>query len=227
MDASFEKNLIQLLNDWYDNLTLQESDYSRYTFAKGKFRERYLFKTGEFLKITRRTETVLFNRICAGLASNYEVTEDLIDQYLDWCFDNYEFFIKKYKAFNLNTCANYASEWNKQFLKFDFNDKISIEDLKDVDVKHNIFMSFEKYGIALAATKLQSDTNIHKAELKKMVVEKLNTLTKNKEGVNRLKNMLRITVENAPYPQSILFHDYSASLKDLFAYFKNEPWCPK
>lgn len=227
MDASFEKNIIRILNDWYDNLTIQESDYSTYTFTKGKFREKYLIKTGEFLKITKRTETVLFNRICSGLENNYEVTEELIDQYLDWCFDNYEFFVKKYKAFNLNSCASYASEWNKQFLSFDFNNKLTIEDLKDVEVKQSIFSSFEKYGVPLAATKLQSETKIQKAELKKTIIEKLSTLTKNKEGTNRLKNILRVTVENAPYAPSVLFSDYATSLKELFAYFKNEPWCPK
>ena len=109
MDRHFEQALTVLLNHWYENLSpVDEQEKVVYEFSKNKFRNKYLAKTGEFLKITKRLETIQFNKICAGLSKNYPVDESLIDEYLEWCFDNYDFFMKKYKSFSLNSCANFG-----------------------------------------------------------------------------------------------------------------------
>lgn len=225
MNQLFDQKIINILNNWYENLTIEESDFEKFVYTKGKFRDRYLMKTGEFLKITKRLEAVMFNRICAGLSQNYDISEDLLDQYLDWCFENYDFFIKKYKAFNLINCASFAAEWKKDFLKFDFNDKVTIEDLKDIEVKTNIFLYFEKYGVVLACEKLSMELDTSSKKLIPVIIDKLKTLTNSKTDLMRLKNMLRATVENGPYPSSYAFSDYSKSLSELFYYFKSEPWC--
>ena len=136
-----------------------------------------------------------------------------------------DFFMKKYKSFSLNSCANFASDWTKDFLKFDFNNKITLHDLKDIEVHKSMFSYFEQYGIALVATKLQEEKQFDKDFLCNLITQKLKELTNTKEGLSKLKNMLRITVENAPYSPEILFSDYKSSLSDLFVYFGNEPWC--
>ena len=226
MDRHFEQALTGLLNHWYENLSpVDEQEKVVYEFSKNKFRNKYLAKTGEFLKITKRLETIQFNKICAGLSKNYPVDESLIDEYLEWCFDNYDFFMKKYKSFSLNSCANFASDWTKDFLKFDFNNKITLHDLKDIEVHKSMFSYFEQYGVALVATKLQEEKQFDKDFLCNLITQKLKELTNTKEGLSKLKNMLRITVENAPYSPEILFSDYKSSLSDLFVYFGNEPWC--
>ena len=223
-----EEKIINILNKWYDNLTpLEEEDFIKYEFTKTKFRTKYLMRTGEFLKITKRLEAITFNNICTGLSKNYTVTEDLLDQYLEWCFDNYDFFSKKYKGFSLASCAAFASEWDINFLNFKFADKLSLKDLDGLEVGKNIFYCFEKYGIALAATKLMQEKNADRKSLENVVIKKLESLTTNKEDLNKLKNMLRTTVENAPYSSEVLFWNYGNSFLELFLYFKNEPWCPK
>jgi len=226
MDKFFEQSLINVLNNWHDNLSQDnEKEIITYEFSKNKFRNKYLAKTGEFLKLTKRLETIQFNKICIGLSKNYTVDEDLIDEYLNWCFDNYDFLIKKYKSFSLNSCANFANEWTKDFLKFDFNKKITLEDLDEVIVHKNMSLCFEKYGIPLSCTKLQIEKQFDKDFLCSLIVQKLQPLTNSKEGLSKLKNMLRVTVENAPYSPEILFNDYKKSLSDLFIYFGDEPWC--
>ena len=223
--TNLDQSIINTVNNWYDNLTvIEESDYVKYEFSKNKFRDRYLSKTGEFLKISKRLEAVTFAKICKGLSANYELTEVLIDKYLDWCFDNYDFFVKKYKGFNLNSCAMFASEWKEDFLKFEFEEKTSLGDLETVEVKSNIFLSFEKYGIPLVATKLCREMNSDKSTLTDMIVKKLNGLTDTKEDLTRLRNMLRVSVENGPYPPDILLNNYRQVLSSLFMYFTNEPW---
>jgi len=226
MDRHFEQSLIGTLNNWYDNLSsANNQEFVTFDFNKNKFSDKYLKKTGEFLKITKRLEIIQFNKICLGLSKNYSVDEELLDEYLDWCFDNYDFLIKKYKSFSLNACANFASEWTKDFLVFDIEEKLTLEDLKDIEVNKNMSLSFEKYGIPLASTKLQQEKQFEKESLSKVILQKLQVLTNSKEGLSKLKNMLRVTVENAPYSPEILFSDYKISLSDLFVYFGDEPWC--
>ena len=139
--TNLDQSILNTVNNWYDNLTvIEESDYVKYEFSKNKFKDRYLAKTGEFLKITKRLESITFAKICAGLSKNYELSEELLDKYLDWCFENYDFFVKKYKGFNLNSCAIFSSEWKEDFLKFDFEEKTNLGDLENVEVKQNIFL---------------------------------------------------------------------------------------
>ena len=224
---NLDQLIIEILNNWHDNLApVDESDYVKFEFNKNKFRNKYLSRTGEFLKITKKIEAISFNKICSGLSANYTFTEKLLDQYLDWCFDNYDFFIKKYKTFNLNIIAQYAVEWDKNFLKFEDQSKITIKDLNTIEVHKNILNAFEIYGIPLAATKLAKEKSISFSDLKKIVLKKLNELTNSKQDLLKLKNMLRSTVENQPYSSELIFYDYIHSLSDLFIYFKNEPWCP-
>jgi hypothetical protein len=226
MDKHFEKSLVALLNNWHENLS-QSDDHEivTYEFAKNKFRNKYLAKTGEFLKITKRLETNQFNKICIGLAKNYEVDEKLIDEYLEWCFENYDFFIKKYKSFGLIPCANFASEWTKDFLKFNFSSKVTLHDLEEIEVHKSVLSYLEQYGVPLVSTKLQKEKNLNGDSLCNLIISKLQDLTKSKEGLSKLKNILRITVENAPYSPGILFSNYKKSLADLFIYFGDEPWC--
>jgi hypothetical protein len=224
MDKHFEQSLVALLNNWHENISLQNEPIVAYEFSKNKFRNKYLEKTGEFLKITKRLETIQFNKICTGLAQNYELTESLIDEYLEWCFENYDFFIKKYKTFSLISCANFSSEWTKEFLKFDFASKTTLHDLSEIEVHKSMLHYFEKYGIPLVATKLQKEKNFDSKFLCDLIIKKLQELPNTKEGLSKLKNMLRITVENAPYSPEILFGNYKKSLADLFIYFGDEPW---
>jgi len=226
VDKHFEQSLVALLNNWHDNLS-SENDHQivTYEFSKNKFRNKYLEKTGEFLKITKRLETIQFNKICSGLAKNYEVNEDLIDEYLEWCFENYDFFIKKYKSFGLTSCANFASEWTKDFLKFNFSSKVTLHDLEEIEVHKSVLTYLEQYGVPLVSTKLQKEKNFDTESLCNLIIGKLQELTKTKEGLSKLKNMLRVTVENAPYSPGILFSNYKKSLADLFIYFGDEPWC--
>jgi hypothetical protein len=226
--AFLEKSILNVVNDWYQNLDqVEEQDYINYEFSSNKFRNLYLKKTGEFLKITKRVETICFKKICFGLSQNYEVDEKLLDEYLDWCFDNYDYFVKNFRQFSLSSCANFASEWNKDFLKFNFNDKITLGDLNEIDVHKNIYLYFEKYGIPLASTKLAIEKNISRQNTEKLVLSKISSLTDTKENTNKLKNMLRTTVENAPYTSETVFSNYEKDFKKLFVNFSSEPWCPK
>ncbi len=225
---NLDLTILNIVNTWYENIQYGDApDLFNFDFSQKKFRDRYLQKTGEFLKISKRVETMSFKKICFDLSSNYTVDESLVDEYLEWCFDNYDFFVKKYGSFTLSSCAQFAGEWNKEFLKFDFNNKITLSDLKDVDVHKNVFLSFEKYGIPLCATKLLVEKSASEEKLVEAIIVKLNDLTNSKENLSKLKNMLRVTVENAPYSSEIILHNYEKKLRSLFMYFNSEPWCPK
>jgi len=222
---TFEGKLVLALNSWYENLeSVEDTDFVKYEFAKNKFRTLYLKKTGEFLNITQRAQVVAFNKIAHGLSENFEFTDALLNEYLEWCFDNYDFFLKKRKGFNLNTIAHFAKEWDQDLLKFEYDAKVTYKDLKEVDVKENIFISFETYGIPFAATKLSTEVANDQRQLKQTIRTKLDTLTNTKEDLARLRNMLRSTVENGPYESGIMFHDYRLCFEDLFSYFPGEPW---
>lgn len=222
----FERNLIIILNDWYDNLQpVEESDCVKYEFAKHKFRSFYLKKTGEFLKISQRTESAYFNRIASVLSKKYEVNDALMNQYLEWCFENYDIFLKKYSGFNLNSIALFAENWSPDLYKFEETEKPTLNSLNNIYVKDlNIFECFENFGIALTATKLSNELKIPKTIIENKIKEKLITLTTNQENLNRLKNMLRITVENAPYTSEVIFKNFKESLKEFFVYFTGELW---
>lgn len=220
-----DDTIIKIVNQWRDNLSeITEQDILKFDFSKNKFREKYLARTGEFVNLTKKMEAILFKKICLGLSENYEVTDKLLDEYLEWCFDNYDFFINKYKNFSLNSCANFSSQWTKEFLNFNFNDKVTLHDLENEQVSKNPYNYFEKYGIPLASTKLYQETHASKSALAQIIKQKLQLLTNNKENLSKLKNMLRVTVENAPYSPEILFSDYKKSLSEFFELF-NEPWC--
>jgi hypothetical protein len=222
----FHQDLVSLLNDWRDNLEpINEDDFKKYEFAKNKFKTFYLKKTGEFLKISQRVETISFNKIAHALSKHYEVDNDLMNEYLEWCFDNYEVFLRKYKVFNLNCVASFASEWERGMLSFEENIKFSMKDLNSISVKNSsIFELFEIYGIPFVATKLFKEINGSKKNLENKIIEKLNTLTNNAEDLSRLRNMLRNTVENGPYSSEILLKDYKEKFNDLFQYFSGEAW---
>jgi hypothetical protein len=221
----FEKELVVILNDWYDNLEpVDESDYVKFTFAKNKFKNMYFQKVGEFLKITQRIETLYFNKIAQGLSLNYNFTEELLDEYLEWCFKNYDYFVHKYKSFNLRTISHLAKEWNKDLFKFDEEEKITLKDLKDITVSDNVFDAFELYGIPLSTTKLNREIRIPKDNLEDVIIKKLRTITNSENDLIRLKNMLRVTVENSPYSSEVIFKNYKSSLNEFFQYFSGEPW---
>jgi hypothetical protein len=220
-----EPVIIDVLNNWHDRLTLGEPvDCVKYEFSKNKFRDKYLKKTGEFLKITKRLESISFSKICYGLSKKHNLTEDLLDKYLDWCFENYDFFIKKYKQFTLNAVAEFAIDWNENLLKFEYDKKDTLEDLKNVEVHKNIYFYMEKYGIPLTASKLIQEKPFKKEDVKQAIIKKLNDFSNTKEDLNKMKNMLRNTVENGPYSPELLFSDYKDSLSKFFMYFTNEPW---
>ena len=223
-----DQTILFIANNWYENLNqIDENDQTSFEFSKSKFRDKYLKKTGEFLKLTKRVETICFKKIAFGLSSRYEVEESLIDEYLEWCFQNYDYFVKEYKAFNLTNIATFSSEWTKDFLNFNFNSKYSLNDLSDIEVNKSIFVCFEKYGIPLCVTKLAKEKNLKDSTIKELVLEKLKGLTNTKQDLLKLKNMLRVTVENSPYTSEIIFSDYEKSLKGFFIYFSEEPWCKK
>ena len=223
--TNLERSIIAVLNNWHDNLSpVDETELVKYEFTKNKFRNKYLERTGEFLKITKRMEAISFAKICHGLATNYTVNEQLLDKYINWCFDNYDFFVKKYKGFNLNAIVSFAIEWDENFLKFQFEDKTKYSDLKDIKVSDNVFKYFEKYGIPFVATKLLQETDSNKKALEIKILDRLQTQTYDKESLNKLKNMLRMSVENGPYTGDIMFNDYKAKLDNLFKYFPGEPW---
>jgi|694.fasta_scaffold05695_8 hypothetical protein len=227
MDKKFEKDLINVLNNWHINLTpVSESDIQKYKYSKNKFRNLYLVKTGQFLKITQLCETVCFNRICDQLSKNYFFTEDLLNEYLEWCFTNYDFFLRKYNQFTLNDVVKFSGQWSRDFLDFEFESKTIYEDLANINVQSGIFLAFETYGIPFAATKLAEEKSTSGSVLCPKVMTKLKELTTSADNLSRLKNMLRVTVENGPYSSEILFNDYKNSLSEFFLYFKNEPWCP-
>lgn len=222
----FERNLINILNNWYDNLEpIEDSDCVKYEFAKHKFRSFYLKKTGEFLKISQRTETAYFNKIASVLSCKYEVNDSLINQYLEWCFENYDIFIRKYSGFNLNSIALFAEHWSPDLYHFEETEKPNLNSLKNINVKElNIFDCFENFGIVLVATKLRNELNVSKNVIESKIKEKLTALTTNQENLSRLRNMLRITVEYGPYTSEVVFKNYKESLKDLFVYFTGEAW---
>jgi len=223
----FEQNLIRVLNNWYNGLSdfADEEATARYTFAKHKFKTFYLNKTGEFLKISQRTESAYFSKIADALSKKYTVDDALMNQYLEWCFENYDLFLKKYSGFNLNSILLFAENWSPDLYKFKEEKKLEICDLDGISIKDvGVFDCFENFGIALTATKLKIDLNATAPIIEKTIKEKLRTLTTKKEDLNRLKNMLRVTVENSPYSSEIIFRDFKESLKEFFIYFNGESW---
>lgn len=223
----FEKNLVRILNNWYNGLSdsVDEDTVARYTFAKHKFKTFYLNKTGEFLKVSQRTESAYFSKMADALSKKYVVSDELMNQYLEWCFENYDLFLKKYSGFNLNSISLFAENWSPELYKFEQEKKIEISDLDNISIKDvGVFDCFENFGIALTATKLKNDLRLTAPVIEKTIKEKLRTLTTNKEDLSRLKNMLRITVENSPYPSEIIFRNFKESLKEFFIYFSGEPW---
>lgn len=221
-----DKVMLDLVNNWHINLSeVDSNELVKFEYSKDKFRNKYASKTGEFLKITKKLEAYLFSKICFNLSKNYDFSEKLLDEYLEWCFDNYDFFVKKYKAFNLNNITSFSSEWRKNLFNFiSSKEKISFDDLNNLSVSQNVFFYFEQYGIPFAATKFLKETKLNKTQLSNMILDKLDSLTNTKEGLNKLKNMIRNTVENGPYDQSFLFHNYKKDLEKIFKYFSNEPW---
>lgn len=217
--------ILGIANNWYFTCEVSdETDFSKFEYNKNKFRDKYFKKTGEFLRITKRLEGYCFSKISYGLSLNYTFTEELLDQYIDWCFENYDFFAKKYKGFSLNAIVQFAPEWHKDFLKFKEDDKITMADLADVCVSDNVFYNFEKYGIPLAATKLCLEKEVQPKAMEPMIVAKLKDFLKTQDGLQRTGNMLRKTVENGPYSTQICFANYRNTLSELFQYFSNEPW---
>jgi hypothetical protein len=221
----FEKELIVILNDWYDNLEpVDESDFVKFTFAKNKFKNMYFKKVGEFLKISQRIETLYFNKIAQSLSLNHNFTEELLDEYLEWCFKNYDYINRKYKSFNLRTISLFAKDWDKELFNFEEDEKTTMKDLRDIVVSDNVFDAFELYGIPFSTTKLCSEINIPKSKLEPIIVSRLKSLTNSKDDLSRLKNMLRMTVENSPYSSEIIFKDYRIKLDEFFQYFLGETW---
>jgi len=222
----FENKLVLILNDWYNELEpVEESDYVKFTFSKKKFKKMYLQKTGEFLNISQRTETVYFNKIAHNLSQNYTFTEELLDEFLVWCFTNYDYLIHKFKGFNLNSITALSKTWDKELFSFeDENVKKTLKDLKHINVSDNVFDCFEIYGIPLCATKLAREKNISKTQLETIVINKLRALTNKNDDLSRLKNMLRMTVENCPYSSEIVLRDYKNKLSEFFVYFSGEIW---
>jgi hypothetical protein len=119
----------------------------------------------------------------------------------------------------------FAENWSPDLYKFEEEKKLEICDLDGISIKDiGVFDCFENFGIALTATKLKIDLNATAPIIEKTIKEKLRTLTTKKEDLNRLKNMLRVTVENSPYSSEIIFRDFKESLKEFFIYFNGESW---
>jgi hypothetical protein len=203
---------------------VEENHCVHYELSKNKFRNMYLKKTGEFLKISQKLESQLFSKIVSGLSQSHQVSEKLVDAYLDWSFENSEFFIKKYSAFNLMNIANFSEHWNIHLFKSSNSLTQKFNQLDDVNVSESIFKYCEKYGIPWVATKLAQEKNVSPDLIKKIMNEKLSLLTKDIREFDKLRNMLRKTVENAPYDADIIFNNYKNDLRHLFDNFAGEPW---
>jgi hypothetical protein len=220
-----DRKVLEIVNNWHSNRSeVQETDFQKFTVPKKKFSEKYMEKTGKALNINTRIEAHKFNQICNSLSQNYSFSENLLDEYLDWCFENYEFFIKKYNIFSLNTVALYASDWRRGYLVFD-DLKTTYDDISSIVVSQNFFHYCEKYGIVLITEKLLNEKRTKKKEILEAVKVKVKELPRTNEGMNRLKNILRITVENEPYKKEYALYDYRKIFKDSFKYFSKEPWC--
>lgn len=227
-NSELDGKIVNMVNNWYHGLNKidkPEQDYVKYEISKNKFKKKYAARTGEFLKITQKLETLMFSKIQQGLSVNYVFSEPLLDEYLNWCFDNYDFFTKTYQSFTLNNIAAFSSQWKKDLFKFEFKTKTSFDDLKKINVSDNAIYNFEKFGLPFAATKLSEEKNVEKDKLSRVIEAKLQELTNTKNGLNSLKNIMRKTVENGPYEKDFMFYDYQKSLKKFFLYFTNEPWC--
>lgn len=223
-----EQEIIQTLNNWHQNIDVQEKsvDESSFKYTRNKFSQLYLEKTGEFLNISKRVENICYKRIHYNLSSRYEFDEQLLNQYIDWCFENISFFIEKYGIFNLSNCAKYSLEWDQDLNKVEIKRKYNIDDMHKITVSDGIFDAFKKYGIPLASTKLMIEKHGREADVRSTILKKLNGLTKNQSDLGMLRNMLMATVDNAPYESFMMFGNYQKSLSELFSYFSNEPWCP-
>ena len=221
-----DRKILDIANYWHSNKSeIQESDYEKFVFAKKMFTNKYFEKTGISLNISKKVETTQFNRICAGLSKNYEFSDELLKKYISWCFNNFDFFIKKYKTFNLNVVVLFATDWRKNFLIFNEEPKVSYDDLSSLVVSQNFFYYCEKYGIVLTTHKLLDENRNKKKEILLHIKNKIFEMPKSTEGLNKLRNILRTTVENAPYDKKFEFHDYTIVFKDYFKYFNKEPWC--
>lgn len=224
--TELDRTILDIVNNWNRNLSFdtEESECVKYESHKNKFREKYMRKTGQFLQISKKIESCIFNKICHGLSQNYTFSEDLLDKYIDWSFDNYDFFVKQYKIFNLNSMSIFASEWKDDFLVFEDSKKVTYDSLSTIDISKGVFGYCEQFGIPFSVTKLSESHKGKKEDIKQIIYNKLLLMTKTNDGLNRLKNMLRTTVENGPYDKIYIFHDYRTSLRDLFKYFSKEPW---
>ena len=225
MNHSLEKQIINICNTWKENLDpVNETLSNQYSTSKHKLRNLYLQKTGEFLKLSQAMESKIFSNIVTNLEKNHKLSDELIDNYLLWCFNNQDFFIEKYKEFSLVYVARFANEWHPNLFDVELDKKITLDDLKNLTVSTNILLYCEKFGIPLVSTKLQKDLKLSKNKTEELFIAKLNSLTQNTNDLKRLKKMLLRTVENAPYSVEILFSDYKKSLNDLFLYFAEELW---
>jgi hypothetical protein len=225
MRHNLEKKIYEILNNWAENISPHKNIVVNFDVSKHKFRNLYSRKTGEFLKISQKLETQLFSKIVLELSKNNEVNEKLIDEYLDWCFENYEIIIKKYNVFNLQNIAKFSSLWKPNLFQPKEVKKICLDDLESINISENVFLNCEKYGVPLVSTKLAKEKNISARIAKALMIQKLTELTTDAIGLSKLRNMLRSTVENAPYFSELVMSDYRKELKTLFDKYKGEPWC--
>lgn len=223
-----DKTVLNIVNTWRSECEpIDEIEIEQYSYQKNKFKEKYFQKFNEYLNISKRVEAVCFKKIASALSKRYKVDDNLIDKYLDWCFDNYDFFIKKFNHFNLVSITSFSIHWKKELNDLEFQIKTSYDDISSLMVSQNVFYYCEQYGIPYVVTKLLEENPNKKNVLMDVFHKKLYEMTKSSEGISRIKNMLRKTVELGPYSKSIKFSNYAQDLKDYFKFFKSEPWCPK
>ena len=102
---------------------------------------------------------------------------------------------------------------------------MTYDDLSSLVVSQNFFQYCEKYGIVLTTQKLIEENKNQKKKIIQNIHNKISVMPKTTDGLNRLRNILRTTVENGPYDSKFIFHDYQKIFKDYFKYFNKEPWC--
>jgi len=220
-----ERKILNICNNWKHNLGEVDTKISdSYEISKNKLRKLWVSKTGNFLKLSIQAEAIIFSHIVNNLSKNYVVTTDLIDEYLNWCFNHMDFLKEKYNEFSVNSIMKFAEIWDRGLFDMTLDEKVTLKSLQNVKVSSNIFMNCEKFGIALVATKLFQETNADKSIIISQFKNKLDLLSNNQEDLMKLKKMLMKTVENSPYSSEIIFSDYKESLKEFFDYFSGEPW---
>lgn len=230
----FEKDIIDILNNWRkscsngdDSVYIDQNEHQEFTYSKNKFKSLYLSRTGEFLKISQKLETLCFNKICFNLSQSNDFSEQLLNDYLIWCFDNHEFLLHRYKKFDINVVTQFSSEWNPSYINTNVATKPTLGELDGLSVSKNILLHCEKYGVVLVLNKLIQELdgkNISTPILQKTIIEKIECLTSSNVDLARLRNILRSTVENEPYINGLVFLNYKTKLSHLFKYFSSEPW---